>query len=145
MKKLDILNAIAQRLATITTSNGYLTNIGSHSSYWQDWDFEYGEVGACTFRDLEEEIKVCGNYQEFLLLLEIEAVAYSENLLTVGCNLQSDLTRAIGVDPTWGGNVIKSELKGTEKQITTEGKRAIGIVLKLDITYREPLWERVSV
>lgn len=145
MEKHDILNAIAQRLAIITTSNGYQTNIGLKSSYWQDTDFEYGETGAVTFRDLEEEVKEVNQVQEFLLHLEIEAVAYSENLLAVGCHLQSDLIKAIGVDPTWGGSAIKTELKGTEKQIATEGKRAIALTLKLDIQYRESRWQDQSV
>lgn len=145
MKKLALLNAIASRLATITTANGYLTNIGLKSSYWQDWEFEYGEVGAVTFKDLEEEVAEINQYHEFLLHLEIEAVAYGENLITIGCYLQTDLSRVIGIDPTFGQLAIKTELKATSKQILTEGKRAISLILNLDITYRESLWQVESV
>lgn len=148
MKKLDLLNAIASRLATITTANGYETDIGLRSSYWQDWDFEYGEVGAITFRDLEEEVTEVNQFQEFLLHLEIEAVAYtsagSVSEVELGCNLQFDLIRAIGVDPTWGKLAIKTELKETAKQIQTEGKRAMNLTLSFDITYRDPKWLRLN-
>jgi hypothetical protein len=134
--RLAILNAIADKLETITTANGYLTNVGNRVFYWQDLEFEYGEIGAISYRDPFEENKEVNLSLENSLTVEVSAIQFTENALTDSCNLLTDLIRAIK-GAIWANKSIKSRLVSNDKRIETKGKTAIQIKLVFKVTYWE--------
>ncbi|MGL5805955.1 MAG: hypothetical protein ACRC11_11010 [Xenococcaceae cyanobacterium] len=141
-KRLDILLAIGSRLGEIAIANSYNTNIGGQSFYWHDLDFEYGALGAVTYRDAEEDNVEVNIRRDNQLHLEIEAIAFADDTLATGENLLSDLISAVGKDPTWGGLSTKTTIVRNEKAVETNGKTAVRVILYLDIFYRTNLWEK---
>lgn len=135
MKRLDILNAIESRLSVIV-ANGYFTDIGNNVDYWSDLPWEYGEAGAVSFNDAEEESNDVGSEQEHNLTVEIEALSFTDDPKTVGVQLLADIKRAIGIDPTWGGLVLKTSIVANNKNVQTQGRTAVRISATLQIIYR---------
>ena len=135
-----MIDAIEQTLAGITTTNGYQTDIGKHCEYWATTETEY-EQGRITFRDEECEVIKQGCQQEHRLTVEIEAIAFSGDPKTTGCNLLSDIYRAVGSNTDWGGNAQDTTLVRDEKAIATEGRTAVKVLVEVEILYRSGLWE----
>jgi hypothetical protein len=139
-RRLDILQAVETRLQTIQTSNGYQTNLGSRVFYWHDLPHEYGETGAVTFRDVEEELIEVNTWHECCLHLEIEAIAFVDGLVETE-KLVSDLRTMLKGDRTWGRLALKTKLIKIAKTLETEGKTAARVVAEVDIVFRVPLFE----
>jgi hypothetical protein len=134
--RLQILDAIETRLTQITTINGYFTDIGNLTDYWSDLPWEYGEVGAVSFNDAEEESIDVGSEQEHRLTIEIEALSFTNDPKTVGVQLLADIKRAIGIDPTWGELALKTAIVANNKNVQTQGRTVVRIAATLEIVYR---------
>ena len=118
-----------------------MTNIGRRFEYWANYDSQY-ERERLTVRDEEEEITTEGNRHEHRLTLEIEAIALTEDPLTTGCNLLSDIYKAVGSSTDWGGHAIDTQLVRNEKAIATEGRTAVRVMVEVEVMYRTGLWEQ---
>lgn len=141
MKILGILQAIAARLEEITVENGYSTDLGQAVSYFRDIDAEYGAEPVLTFRDEDNILFETENvYHEATLPIEIEAIAFGEDVLTLGVEMFADIVRAIGVDSTWGGLALKTILVSSYKSVETKGQRAVRVGVSIEIVYRTPKW-----
>ena len=140
MTRLEILNQIEAKVSEISKANGYLTDIGKHCEYWATTETEY-EQGRITFRDEECEVIKQGCDHEHRLTVEIEAIAFSSDPKTTGCNLLSDIYRAVGSNTDWGGNAESTLLVRDEKAIATEGGTAVKVLVEVEILYRSELWE----
>jgi hypothetical protein len=140
LKRLDILNAIETRLTQITTNNGYFTDIGNSVDYWSDLPWEYGEVGAVSFNDAEEESNLVGSEEEHNLTVEIEALSFTNDPKTMGVQLLADIKRAIGTDPTWSGLALTTKVIANNKNVQTQGQAAVRISVTLAIVYRTERW-----
>lgn len=139
MKRHEILVAIGDRLREITIPNGYHTDIGVYTAYWVTDLTEYGS-SAVTWRDPEEETIVNNRFHDNSLSVELEAIVFTTIPLLDGCLLLADLIKAVGVDPTWGGLAIKTDIAGNEKTVETSGQTAVRVILNLQILYRTPLF-----
>lgn len=142
MKKFDILSAILTALEGVTVANGYQTDIGENATYAQDTNHEYDTAGV-DFRDTSCEVVEVNQYHEYALGLEVQAIAFGEDLLELGCQLEQDLIQAIGADPTWDALALKTEFAqegAIVKDWQTAGKKAVSLTLNLIVTFRTEKW-----
>lgn len=141
MKKYEILSAIEEALGGISLENNYLTNIGSDCTYWRSTDQEWQRSGV-TYRDSSCQIIENNLYHEYLLSVDIEAIAFTDDPLAASCFIEADLIRAIGQDLQWGGKAVSTQVseEGIVKSIETKGACVVGVTLNLLITFRVNKW-----
>jgi hypothetical protein len=142
MKKREILNQLQARLEEIQTSNGFLTNLGDSVTYWGDTNQEWLTDGI-TFRDLSCDIVEVNPYHSHALHIEIEAIAFTDDPLGTGCDLEEDLITALSTQLNWDGKALITELEAESsitKEVETAGKTAISVVIRIIITFRTDKW-----
>lgn len=138
MTRLTLLQALQTQLGTITTANGYTSNIGQAVTYWDAYEVDYSGPAAVTFRDVETQYQRINNKYQNKLNVEIEAIAFTRQAdkLTLSVGLLEDIKAAICVKP-WGTGVIAVRPVLDSKQIEAKGKQAVSVVLTVEIEYRE--------
>jgi hypothetical protein len=135
-----ILTAVLARLATIKTTNGYLTNAGERVTYYDPYVAEYEGEPEITIRDIEDTSERVNLYHKILINLEVEAIAFTteETKLADGCNLLSDLVKCLVSDISWYvGGMIAVRRKGRNTVVQGGSKQVIRVRLNLEIEYRE--------
>ena len=136
MIQLAILKAIEAKLKTITLNNGYLTNIGQNTvKYWHDLDFEYDKE-ALEYRDIVEETEQPNQQTENTLTVKISYFSPTENPLTLGCQVLSDLKKACYKE-TWEKNALNTKISSSNKLVETKGKTILKVCLIIQVKYRE--------
>jgi hypothetical protein len=144
---IEILDALIARLSTITTVNGYTTDIGLNIQYWQEIPLDYESGGIAIFDqppDNAQTVIQVGQKHEYVLPVEIQANSFEVSGLSMAqlsCRLIDDLIRCIGTDPTLGGICYYAVLRSTSKSIDVAGKRAVTVSLNVDLKYRRPLYQ----
>lgn len=125
------------QLATITTANGFSSDIGTNVIYWDVYDQDYNGPAMVTIRDAEEDTDKINQYRQ-TLHLEVEAIRYSTqaNKLQDGLALLADL-KTVLVTESWAGPGVIVRPTANSKEIEGKGKQAIRVALMLDIEYRE--------
>lgn len=138
MGRAEILESIEQRLKTITTANGYATNIGLDCRYWDDLNIEYGKDGV-VFRDTEETINDRNAKADQFLTVELEAIKFTTpaTKLQDGCAVLEDLKNCVRFDPTWSGAALSTRPLSNTKDIETSGKIAISVTLTCEVYYQQ--------
>jgi len=138
MNRQNILSDLLTQLETITTDNGYSTDIGANASYWDVYPDDYAGPPTVTFCDRDEDSEKVNRYYNQTLHVEITAIAYTTgaNKLADSCNLLADLLRAT-VQTRWTNyaNIVRPV--SNSKEIEGKGKQAIKVILNIDIEYRE--------
>lgn len=140
-RREEILNAVEARLKTLTLSNGYSVNCGHRCDYWHDLPFEYGEAGAITYRDPEEELVEENRVHNCILHMEIEALAFVANPLADSEALVADIRELLSADRNWSGLAQQTRLRKISKTLETQGKTAARVMAEVDINYKVPLFE----
>lgn len=141
-KRAQILDAIEERLKSITRANGYSSDIGMDCEYWRDFPLEYNGDTACGFFDEDEDAEQVNVMTSHRLIVEIHAIAFiRENAKHESSELIGDIIRAVGVDTTWDGLAVSTKLGGgdrgsNEKEIETIGRRACRVTQIIEIHYR---------
>jgi bifunctional N-acetylglucosamine-1-phosphate-uridyltransferase/glucosamine-1-phosphate-acetyltransferase GlmU-like protein len=143
MIKKTFLELILSQLQTITTANGYLTDIGLDAAYARDINQEWDTEGV-TFRDFNCNITENNTFHEYDVEIEIEAITFADNLIEAGCNLEEDLIKLVSKNLNWtkvdamitafvpSGSIVKS--------FQTAGRSAVSVILNLAVQYRIPKW-----
>ncbi|NJK40576.1 MAG: hypothetical protein HC934_02935 [Acaryochloridaceae cyanobacterium SU_2_1] len=139
--RLPILTEVAVQLAQILQANGFLTNLGEHLYYWRDLPFEYGEDGAISWADAETTITQIGGADEHRINLEITAISFTDDPLTMGCSIAADLVQAIGNAATAFGQGLSASPMTLTTVVETKGKTAVRIVAEFILTYRSGRYE----
>jgi hypothetical protein len=134
-KRKEILEDIANLLATIKPVNLYQTNIGDNVVYWQDTDVEFS-TNLVEYRDPYEEVKSVNLPLEKTLTVLISVIQVTESVFTVGCQILEDLEKAFAEFTVKEGKLF---IKSNEKTVETKGKKSIKVTVKLEIMYREEL------
>lgn len=136
----DILTALLDQLETITTANGYQTNIGAKATYWDNYDSDYSGPETVTFRDSEANYEAVNAFYDLRLTVQVEAISYltGADKLSKPAALLSDLRTAL-FDVRWWENTgaIKISPVMDTKDISALGKKACRVVLEIEIQYRE--------
>jgi len=143
MKKRQILNQLQSGLETIQVSNGYLTNAGEFVAYWGDTNQEWSTDGI-NFRDVSCDVTENNPYHSHVLHLEIEAIAFTDDPLETGCDLESDIISCLSSRLNWEGYGLITQLEpesSISKEVVTAGKTAISVVVRIAITFRTDKWK----
>lgn len=109
IKKSVIIEAVITTLKTITTANGYYTDLGSRVYESRTAPFGNDEIPAINIRETEdpvEGIEQQGAYGIFdrSLQLEIDVVSNGKIAPSDLREVEADINKAIGTNLTWGGN-----------------------------------------
>lgn len=139
MKRKDIMVALGSQLSQITTPD-YHTDMGIHSSYWQDYPTEYG-VDALIYRDVAEDTVEKGLDHENTLHIEIEGRKFSDTPGIAANDMLADIVNALSVDSTLNSLALKMILVGNETDVDTEGRTCARILVKVDILYRTRMFK----
>lgn len=99
-----IIDAILTKLRTITTTNGYETNVGNNIFEWRANPLEESEMPGIVLRDtFPEEIMTVGAH-EHTLLIELFIFTAGADAVAQARKIIADLNKAMGsIDRTWGG------------------------------------------
>ena len=111
-RRQQILTAMALQLQTILVSNGYTTDLGAHVYEWDTTPVDPGtELLRLEYRDAEESagyIAVGEHYHK--MPVEIRIICVQPTPLAVIRQMIADVTVAIGLDFTFGGLAIDTNL-----------------------------------
>jgi len=138
--RVYIMAAIATRLVTILTTNGYRTNIGSHVFIWRDTEqnpLSSAEVPGIIYKDLSDtpEPHTFG-IELHKLMIECRVAATGSSVDTTLRQAIADLEVALNTDRTLNAYAIESFLDTNEVEVAhLENK--IGIMtVSMEVWYR---------
>jgi hypothetical protein len=132
----QIITAVDTRLKTITTVNGYNTNLGNNIFEWRDAPLQESELPGAVYRDLQQTTVMAVGYHEHALALEILILLSGTEAATTIRKLIADVIKCVGTDRTWG-TLAEDTLPVSDEEIAIEhaGKKIGGISLKFIIQY----------
>lgn len=139
MQRQKIMDALSTRMATILTTGGYYTNIGAKVSTWRAKPYATAELPAINIRDLKETIEAREQpmaYHYRSLDVELQVVCNSATSDTTVRQMITDVEKAIGTDPTFGGLAIDTEALGDEINVKQEENLISGATISIQILYR---------
>ena len=142
----QIISAMVTRLGTITTANGYLTNIGNSVALWRTTEFEKWEMPSCSIADTQDTAEVSdlrpnGGHERHKLTVEILAViSDGDNTPATLEQARADIINAIGIDPRWGGVAEWTTPSGDNKQISQKDKVFGAVKVTVTVSYRTLAW-----
>jgi hypothetical protein len=146
-KRQSLFDAVKTRAATITTANGYQTNIGQHVKEWQTTPLEAADLPAvCVSDSIENAIVPEAGENAGLYRRELE-ITFDAVLAESAQNAQSarkaieDLINMIAVDPTWGGIARRTIPVSDQVMLDDTGTRIGGARVRVKIIHSRKPWE----
>lgn len=145
-KRQVIWDKVIARLATITTGNGYQTNVGADIRQWQLTPLESTDIDCLCVSDPTEsgDDGQDKNSAMFTRYLEInikaflaESTASPEKARKVEC----DLIKCVGVDEKWDGLARRTSLETSEIAVDEKGARIGGLDFTMKIEFSRKRWE----
>ena len=134
----QIIDKIDARFKTITTANGYKTNLGSHVFDWLDRELADSELDALAYRDVVNEIEP-GTIHEYTNQLRLEIEVRTKNATTTAKQVRKmieDVYKAIGTDDRWSGLATDtqpvSEIIDIQQYDKIMGSAIIAVVIEYD-------------
>lgn len=97
----QIVDAIAVRMATITTANGYRTDVGANIFHWKAGPFLAGEVPGMDIRDNDTFLDDTVGEQEHTLDINLRCITSGDASPETIRSIVADVTEAVRVDLTW--------------------------------------------
>lgn len=140
MKRQSIMSELGNLLSQITMDNGFTTEIGENSHYWQDYSTEFGS-DALVYRDVSEDTIEKGMEHENVLHIEIEGRKFSNTPGVAANNMLQDIIKALKTDLTLSNQALKVFLIGNETDVETEGRTCAKILVKIDVLYRTRMFD----
>ncbi len=147
IKKEQIVQAVKTRLETITTANGYHTNLGSNIYEWKQNPHNETDVLAAVIRDTDcEEVNILdqssSGIHTKILSMEIEIIAASSTVPAVLRQAEADVNKAIGTDTTFGGLAIDTTPVNSIPLYPNQNeKRIAGLQRTVEIHFRTVAWQ----
>jgi hypothetical protein len=74
------------------------------------------------------------------LVLDLEAHVAGDTSTETARGILQDIIAAIGSDPKWGGLARWTDIDSHEINVEQAGDIVAGVLLKITVTYRTPLW-----
>lgn len=146
-KRQDIITELISKLATITKTNGYATDIGSKVYEWKTTDVGSDEENCIVVWDTNS--KVIEPYEEedntdpkHWKQLTVKMVVVTSGA-TTAANLRSmiaDVYKLIGLNVTWGGNAWETILEGDEMILDQQKKLYGATEITINIVYVVNQW-----
>jgi len=137
-RRQRIMDVLETRLATILTTNGYKTNIGSNVQSWKDTPWESGGLPCVEIRDTEESVDNSA-INEWWHSLEVEIRVFTtgsaaDDSLRLA---EADVIQAMGTDrevSTLAEDTIKSA-DPVPIEVVHGGKKYFGSMLRFTVEY----------
>jgi hypothetical protein len=148
-KRQDIVTAVMARMATITTGNGYASNVGQKVFEWQLKPVNASDLPCILVSDPAENNLGPGEgstrnsgYRSFGLDFEVSLLLAETNATAAKARAAiSDVIKAIGTDQMWGQRARRSEPVSDELILDSEGERISGVRMKFTVEYGRRPWE----
>lgn len=147
----QIRNAIDARLKLILVANGYQTDAGKNVFYWRTTDFKQNEDGTLPdlpaikyFETTEENETLNMAIESNTIALNIEVLAGGsddEAVKTALDQMYADILKCVGVDETWGGLALLTEIKAHEVKLEREELLMGSILTVFELKYRHRRWD----
>lgn len=148
-----IFDELVEKLATITTGNGYRTNIGENVIPWKVAPWELDQMPGVSVADTStgvEDWKMRqaspgerGGVQRNMMQVEIavavaavESDAQAEDQMAEVQKAFADIYALIRVNSKWSGNALNTNPQSHTKQIVQEDKIICGGKITLQIEFR---------
>lgn len=145
-KRQSIITALITRLGTITTANGYSTNLGNNVEEWQTFEADPSVADMIIVKDAScslaegEEDDNSGDCWTRKLTVQVIIITEGKTSAAKQRNGIDDVYRAIGTDDTLGGLCEPIESEGDQTDIDRQAKTYGGTLITLGITYRVERW-----
>ena len=137
----NIVDAVAARLALISTANGYDSNIGGKVFVWRKTPVTLQETPCiCIFDTTADSSVLAYPKRDHRLTIAIECLVSDRTTASQARAMANDIYKAIGVDETFSGLALKSDLNGHEIEIAPAGDTTGAVKIMLEVTYRTDLW-----
>lgn len=146
-KRQQIVDAVKARMATITTANGYTSNVGQQVFEWQATSVDASKLPCILVSD-PVETNLGGTddnknsaQRTFGLQFEVSLLLAETNQTAVKARLAlEDVIRAIGTDQKWSGLARRTEPVSDELKLDEEGTRISGVQMKFIVEYGRAPW-----
>lgn len=146
-----IVNAITDRLKTITKANGYRTDIGLHVFRWKLNPWAEKDSQGRQFLDgcnLKDKACVCtatvSGSMEWVLDLEIEIFGDGEGSDTFLRSAEADVITMIGTDTKFGVTDLNARTWTknfrTEMSMKQDERIVAGMLISFQVEFRTPYW-----
>lgn len=132
----QIIDAFAARLQTITTGNGYETNLGSNITQYRTEDWQESELPGGDITEGEESIVASGTDHIFTLPLSLAIKVSGAASIADVRKVIADVTKAIGVSKF--SNLIETmtPVSNEEPDFDKRDKLFGGITMNFEVNYR---------
>ena len=145
----QIVDALIALLRTITTINGYETDLGLNITEWRTEDWQESELPGCDVRDPGEETEVKGQHHYNIISIELEAKVQSSTAPSVVRDIIADINKAIGtVTKTSTLGLLVTQISPVENEsidFEKKDKSFGGALMKIDISYRIKAFQPYAV
>lgn len=132
----DVVTDLLTRLATITTANGYETDIGSNVDEHRTTDWQESELEGIDVRDPSEDVEIRGANHAMTIHFEIEAKTTGGTSPEKVRDIIADVTKAIGLSPKFSSSV--QDIKPVENESMNFNKKDKlfgSVLMKFDVRY----------
>jgi hypothetical protein len=149
-----LFDAVKAGFATITTANGYTSNVGQKVNEWQVKPIAYADspnLLPCTClsdpnkRNLGPGQNVDENSSSRLFGQDFEAalvLAESNSTPANARQAEADVMKMIGKNPTWGIQGVKrTEPEDSQLKMSADGTRVSEVLMKFTVKYVRKTWE----
>ena len=141
----QIMDALKTRLKTITTTNGYQTDLGKNVFEWRSSALNSGELPAAIYRDTACETEEQISAHQHNLSIEVEVIAASGAGTAVEVRqLIADVAKAVGSDITFGGLATNTIPLGDESASEQDEKKIGGALIHFAVSFRTKEWDHYS-
>lgn len=140
----QIIDTIQARFEGITVVNGYQTDIGLNVTSWKETPWDEGIYSGVDVRDPD----CTGSADVFpahTFKLTVKATAFAKvgagTVDEIRDKTLSDINKAIGIDPSWGGLAINTEPPTDSIIIEHKDKIIGGCEVTFVVQYRTKAWD----
>jgi hypothetical protein len=130
------MTALVAQLKTITTANGYTTNLGANVAEWRGYPAETSEMPIAIVRDGEDKLESEHAVHQHELEVAIEIITSGANAVSDVRKMLADVYRAIGVDTSVGGYVNEIEYTGDTLSLVHEEQKIISGLVSLLLRFK---------
>jgi len=149
----DVINALKTRMATITTGNGYETNIGTYVKEWYTGDANSDNIPMLNIVDESVDIRMEGDElggirmgkerHEMDVTLEVRLSNGTSTSTTLRKAI-ADIYKAMGTDRTLGG-ILKDSRPRNDQIKIEQNDKVVGLAnVSLSLFYETSLFNPYS-
>lgn len=132
--KQVLVENLGNLLSSLSTANGYRLD-WDRVVYWQDLPTEYNK-NWLTFKDIFTEFTDANRHDEHRQTIEIQGFVFGEDPATLGIMAEADIIEVLGTNQTLGGISRILQLKSSEKECETGGRKVCLVTLTIEVLFK---------